>query len=81
LKKPGELQATALDDIRALLRELELLLNGGTELRGRPIPADWDSDLMPAMIAAGKAIHEERILDGLLDDLRTWLLSPEVLSR
>ncbi|WNE98878.1 TIGR02679 family protein [Streptomyces luomodiensis] len=38
-------------------------------LDGRPVSADWDSDLAPAMTALGVALHEEATLDLLVDDL------------
>ena len=42
---------------------------GGTELTGRPVAATWDPDLAPAMRAAGRAVHEEQVIDDLLADL------------
>lgn len=44
-------------------------LRGGTELTGRPVAAVWDPELEPAMRAAGRAVHEEQVLDDLLTDL------------
>ncbi|MBI3677460.1 MAG: TIGR02679 family protein [Proteobacteria bacterium] len=41
----------------------------GTKLVGTPVPACWDDRLTPAMLSAGRAIHEEQVLSGLLDDL------------
>lgn len=38
-------------------------------LDGRPVSADWDPDLTPAMTALGVALHEEAALDLLVDDL------------
>ncbi|MEU1535821.1 TIGR02679 family protein [Streptomyces fagopyri] len=38
-------------------------------LDGQPVDADWDSDLAPAMIALGVALHEEATLDLLVADL------------
>jgi len=42
---------------------------GGTGLTGSPITASWDAELMPAMMRAGRAVHEEQVLDELLNDL------------
>ncbi|MZE78253.1 TIGR02679 family protein [Streptomyces sp. SID5475] len=39
------------------------------QLDGRPITADWDAGLAPAMTALGVALHEEVTLDLLVDDL------------
>lgn len=39
-------------------------------LAGRPVTADWDPDLAPAMAALGIALHEEATLDLLVRDLR-----------
>lgn len=43
--------------------------SGGTSLRGDPVAATWDPHLEPAMRAAGRAVHEEQLLDVLLGDL------------
>ena len=42
---------------------------GGVKLDGRPVFADWDPHLTPAMQQMGKAVHEARVLDRLLEDL------------
>lgn len=42
---------------------------GGIKLRGKPVSADWDPCLTAAMKQMGKAVHEEQVLDGLLEDL------------
>lgn len=42
---------------------------GGRKLSGRPIEARWDSALSNIMSAAGRAVHEEQVMDGLLSDL------------
>lgn len=42
---------------------------GGTPLHGKPVTARWDPDLAPALSHTGRAIHEEQVLDDLLDDL------------
>jgi uncharacterized protein (TIGR02679 family) len=41
----------------------------GTKLVGTPVPACWDDRLTPAMLSAGRAVHEEQVLPELLDDL------------
>ncbi|MEV0036338.1 DUF2399 domain-containing protein [Streptomyces sp. NPDC050804] len=38
-------------------------------LDGRPVDADWDPGLAPAMTALGAALHEEATLDLLVEDL------------
>lgn len=42
---------------------------GGRPLEGTPVAALWDADLEAAMIEAGRAVHEEEVLDTLLADL------------
>ncbi len=42
---------------------------GGTALTGTPVVAAWDPELEPALRAAGRAVHEEQVLDLLLADL------------
>lgn len=42
---------------------------GGAPLRGNPVAARWDPTLAPALARAGRAVHEEQVLDTLLDDL------------
>lgn len=44
-------------------------IEGGTKLKGRPVIASWDIDLMPAMLERDRAIHEEQVMDALLADL------------
>jgi uncharacterized protein (TIGR02679 family) len=44
-------------------------LTGGINLSGSPVVASWDPELMPAMLARGRGIHEEQALDCLLEDL------------
>lgn len=39
-------------------------------LEGRPVTAQWDLDLAPAMADAGVAVEEETVLEELLGDLR-----------
>jgi uncharacterized protein (TIGR02679 family) len=42
---------------------------GGRPLEGSPVAAAWDPDLEAAMLAGGRAVHEEEVLDLLLGDL------------
>lgn len=42
---------------------------GGTVLSGVSVAASWDPQLKPVMRAAGRAVHEEQLLEGLLRDL------------
>jgi hypothetical protein len=42
---------------------------GGRPLQGSPVAAVWDPDLKAAMLAGGRAVHEEEVLDLLLGDL------------
>ena len=41
----------------------------GKRLAGRPPATSVDPDLIPAMLARGRTVHEEAVLDQLLDDL------------
>ncbi len=42
---------------------------GGRALHGDSVAAAWDPQLEPAMIEVGRAVHEEEVLDLLLEDL------------
>lgn len=42
---------------------------GGRLLHGEPVAAAWDGDLAPTMIAVGRAVHEEEMLELLMSDL------------
>ena len=42
---------------------------GGRPLQGQPVAALWDPDLQATMLEAGRAVHEEEVLDLLLIDL------------
>ncbi len=42
---------------------------GALALSGPPVAARWDDLLMPAMLALGRAVHEEQVLDELMSDL------------
>ncbi len=44
---------------------------GGTALSGRPVAAVWDGELAPAMREAGRAVHEEQVIEELLADLQS----------
>lgn len=44
-------------------------IGGGTELTGDPVAAVWDPELETAMSEAGRAVHEEQVMDELLCDL------------
>jgi uncharacterized protein (TIGR02679 family) len=54
---------------RMAARDYQEAAEGGTDLAGEPVVALWDERLEPAMRAWGRAIHEERVLPGLLSDL------------
>ncbi len=41
----------------------------GAPLKGKPVAACWAPQLEPAMIARGRCVHEEQVLDALLPDL------------
>jgi len=41
----------------------------GKRLAGRPPATSADPDLIPAMLARGRTVHEEAVLNQLLDDL------------
>ena len=42
---------------------------GGRPLEGSPVAAVWDPELQATMVAGGRAVHEEEVLDLLLGDL------------
>jgi uncharacterized protein (TIGR02679 family) len=42
---------------------------GGRALEGSPVTAVWDAELRAAMVARGRAVHEEEVLEVLLGDL------------
>lgn len=42
---------------------------GGRALEGSPVAAVWDPGLQAAMVAGGRAVHEEEVLEVLLGDL------------
>jgi uncharacterized protein (TIGR02679 family) len=42
---------------------------GGRALEGSPVAALWDPELQAAMLAGGRAVHEEEVLEVLLVDL------------
>ncbi|MGC4120177.1 MAG: TIGR02679 family protein [Myxococcales bacterium] len=54
---------------RMAARDYQEAAEGGTDLVGEPVAALWDDKLEPAMSAWGRAVHEERVLEGLLSDL------------
>lgn len=41
----------------------------GPPLGARPVPASWDPALAPAMVAGGRAVLEEQVVEALLADL------------
>lgn len=43
--------------------------HGGSALVGIPVEAGWDGELRPAMKEARKAVHEEQVLEALIEDL------------
>ncbi len=45
------------------------LTSGGRKLKGQPVEARWDCSLSSVMAAAGRAVHEEQLMDDLLSDL------------
>ncbi len=47
-----------------------LKIGSGKELAGRPAAAIWDPRLEAAMLEAGRAVHEEQVIEELLADLR-----------
>jgi uncharacterized protein (TIGR02679 family) len=50
--------------------ERAVAVGRGVPLQGTPAAAAWDPDLDTAMSARGLAVHEEALLDHLLEDLR-----------
>ncbi len=43
----------------------------GPRLKGAPVPANWDAELLPALEQRGSALEEEQMLDLLLSDLQS----------
>jgi hypothetical protein len=47
---------------------------GGEGVRpGRLTPVPWEAELADAIVEAGVAVQEERVVETLVDDLRTWI--------
>ena len=44
--------------------------DAGLPLGAVPPAASWDPELSPAIVARGRAVHEEQLLDGLVAELR-----------
>jgi uncharacterized protein (TIGR02679 family) len=44
---------------------------GALALSGAAVAATWDCELMPAMLARGRAVHEEQVIDELIKDLNS----------
>ncbi len=57
----------ASEDYRAARDGREV--HGGRQLQGTPVAAIWDPRLEAEMIRAGRAVHEEQVLDVLVADL------------
>jgi uncharacterized protein (TIGR02679 family) len=49
--------------------DYRIAATGALELSGIPVVASWDEELMPAMCALGRVVHEEQVLDDLMADL------------
>lgn len=56
-------------DYENTLGRLALIVGELPLLAGPPVPAVWDAELAPAMAMARRAIHEELVLDDLLNDM------------
>lgn len=54
---------------RMSVHDYILGLSCGTPLDSKPPQASWDSELAERMIIEGKAVHEESLIDLLLEDL------------
>jgi len=50
-------------------RDFRAAGQGAGPLKGKAVNASWDPELAPAMTKAGYAVHEEQVLEMLLDDL------------
>jgi uncharacterized protein (TIGR02679 family) len=64
--EPWRMTAT---DYEAALARLAPLVNELPALDGPPVAASWDVELATAMTDAGRAVHEELVLDELVTDL------------
>jgi uncharacterized protein (TIGR02679 family) len=52
--------------------DYRLAATGGLSLSGAAVAAVWDEELMPTMLARGRAVHEEQVLDDLIaSDLKS----------
>ena len=60
--------------------DYRLAATGALGLSGPPVAASWDDELMPAMRARGRAVHEEQVLNELLADLAQPLRADPVRS-
>jgi uncharacterized protein (TIGR02679 family) len=49
--------------------DYQMAATGALALSGAAVAASWDDELMPAMLARGRAVHEEQVLDDLIKDL------------
>jgi uncharacterized protein (TIGR02679 family) len=43
---------------------------GGIALEGDAVEASWDAELARAMTEVGRVVHEERVIEPLMQDLR-----------
>lgn len=59
----------AAADYEAALAGVAPLVTELPSLVGPPVSASWDAELSSAMARAGRAVHEEMLLDVLLADL------------
>jgi uncharacterized protein (TIGR02679 family) len=57
-------------DHRVAVERLTVLDRRPPRLRGRVPQASWDSDLAEAILAYGREISEEHVIDDLVDDLQ-----------
>lgn len=57
-----------VQDYREALRHVV-----GAPPPGRLTPVPWDAELADAIAEAGVAVHEERVVATLVDDLRAWI--------
>ena len=64
--EPWQLAAA---DYEAALARLAAMVRELPALGAPPVVASWDAELSAAMTRAGRAVHEELVLDELLDDL------------
>jgi uncharacterized protein (TIGR02679 family) len=56
---------------RMSVRDYEEVATGSLALEGSPVVASWEPELTKSMMRVGRAVHEEQVIEFLLQDLRS----------